>query len=277
MSALFRVQFGVVQRSRGDNALMRLAYQTCARVKHPSGTFDFRRKRHEHAGTVLMLPADAPEWAQDGAEIWRRSEAVETRKNSQVARTGELTIPRQVPPHLRADFIRAACAPLVEAGMAVQADLHRPGRPGRRRAAARAHHRHHEALRQYRYRVRGQKGVGVERPVRRVRRGQSQVGQARGARHAPGRRRPHERVLPPPRHRLRGRPAATGRPRPDRARHPRMEVRGAPRRAPAGRGCRPRSLPAGPRRRAGRPRRGRPAHGRARRRRPRHPPEGVHP
>lgn len=126
MSALFRVQFGVVQRSRGDNALMRLAYQSCARVKHPSGTFDFRRKRHEHAGTVLVLPEGAPDWARDGAEIWRRAESIETRKNAQVARTGEITIPRQVPPHLHADFVRAACAPLVSAGMAVQADLHRP-------------------------------------------------------------------------------------------------------------------------------------------------------
>lgn len=128
MASLFRVQFGVVQRAKGDNALMRLAYQSCARVKRPdgSGTFDFRRKRAEHAETVLMLPADAPTWAQDGAEIWRRAEATETRKNAQVARTGEITIPRQVPPELRADFVRAACAPLVAEGMAVQADLHNP-------------------------------------------------------------------------------------------------------------------------------------------------------
>lgn len=123
--ALYHVQFAVVARSKGDNAVKVAAYNHAARYETADGAvYDFRRKSAEHRGHVVMLPTGAPTWAADGDELWRRAEAAERRCDAQPARLVEFAIPREVPAHLRMDFARAVVAPWVADGMGAQIDLH---------------------------------------------------------------------------------------------------------------------------------------------------------
>jgi len=124
-AALFHVQFDMVQRSRGQSAVKVAAYNAAAQFDAGDGTsFDFRRKVAEHQGHAVLLPAGAPAWAADAAELWRRAEAAERRGDAQPALLVEFSIPRVVPAEQRMDFARAVIQPLVDDGMAAQLDLH---------------------------------------------------------------------------------------------------------------------------------------------------------
>lgn len=127
-AALFHVQFGAVQPSRGDRLHKVAAYNAAARVQAPGGAvYDFRRKSAEHVGGCLMLPAGAPAWAADPAHLWFQAETAETRVDGQPARLVEFAIPREVPPARRLEFARAVVAPWVaDEGVAAQIDLHCP-------------------------------------------------------------------------------------------------------------------------------------------------------
>lgn len=126
--ALFRVDFGVCQRSRGGDALKLAAYNACTRTRFNGKTYDFRRKEFEHFGkTVFMTPPDYPaaRFPTVGS-MWRAAEAAEKRGDAQTARQVLLTLPRECPPELRAELVRHVARPWVDDGMAVQADLHDP-------------------------------------------------------------------------------------------------------------------------------------------------------
>lgn len=127
--ALFRVDFAVCQRSRGGNALKLAAYNACTRTRFGGKTYDFRRKAAEHVGkTVFMTPDGFPahRFPTLGA-LWRAAESAEKRCDGQTARQVLLTIPREVPEHLRERLVRHVVKPWIDDGMAAQADLHDPG------------------------------------------------------------------------------------------------------------------------------------------------------
>lgn len=125
--ALYHVEFGVCQRSRGDNAVKVAAYSAAARYNSGDGrVFDFRRKAAEHQATWVMLPNGAPAWARDGAELARRMESAERRADAQTARLVEFSIPRTVAPADRESFVRAVVQPWIGDGMAAQCSIHCP-------------------------------------------------------------------------------------------------------------------------------------------------------
>lgn len=127
MTALFHVEFGVVQPSRGDVLAKVAAYNAAATITTPGGTrYDFTRKSGEHVGGELIVPPDAPEWARDPATLWSAAEAAETRRDGQPARILTFTIPREIPADRRLEFARAVVAPFAAEGAAVQLDLHCP-------------------------------------------------------------------------------------------------------------------------------------------------------
>lgn len=123
--SLFHVQFGIVARSKGNDARKVSAYQMCARVPRRDGKpFDFRRKQAEHVAHEMLLPDGAPPWAADPARLWQQAEDAEKRGDAQVARLVEVSIPREVPADMRIDFVRSVIQPWVTGGMAAQIDTH---------------------------------------------------------------------------------------------------------------------------------------------------------
>jgi hypothetical protein len=124
-AGFFRVQFGIVQRTRGGSAIRRAAYQGCCRLRAANGqTFDYSVKVEEHVQTIILAPPGCPPWVQDPQLLWARAAAAERRADAQEARTIDVSIPRELPAQHYADFARALVAPFVALGMIAQIDIH---------------------------------------------------------------------------------------------------------------------------------------------------------
>lgn len=95
--ASYHLSVKMIGRSDGRSVVAAAAYRAGARIERAEtgDCPDYTRK----GGVVsadLLTPHDAPEWAQDRAQLWNAVEAVETRKNSQLAREIELALPNEL-------------------------------------------------------------------------------------------------------------------------------------------------------------------------------------
>ena len=92
--AIFHFSAQVISRANGDNAVAAAAYRaglrfTCART---GLVFNHTRKT-EVAYRAVMAPQDAAAWVFDRLALWNKAEAIESRKNSQLAREVEISLP----------------------------------------------------------------------------------------------------------------------------------------------------------------------------------------
>lgn len=129
-TAFSRVDFGVVGRARGTgrtgSAVAASAYNLCGRLEAGGRAYDYSRKRAEHVGGCVMLPAGSPPEFHSPGALWRAAEAAERRCDAQLARQVLVSIPREVPPGHRLAWVQAIAQPWVDDGAAVQIDLHAP-------------------------------------------------------------------------------------------------------------------------------------------------------
>jgi len=87
----------IIGRSDGRSVVAAAAYRAGIRIERAEtgDCADYRRK----GGVVsadLLFPDGAPVWAQDRTQLWNAVEAVETRKNSQLAREIKLALPNEM-------------------------------------------------------------------------------------------------------------------------------------------------------------------------------------
>lgn len=95
--ASYHLSVKIIGRSDGRSVVAAAAYRAGAMIERAEtgDCPDYTRK----GGVVsadLLRPDHAPEWAQDRAQLWNAVEAVETRKNSQLAREIELALPNEL-------------------------------------------------------------------------------------------------------------------------------------------------------------------------------------
>ncbi len=95
--AIYHFSAKIISRAAGSSALAAAAYRSASRLH------DQRLDRHHDfsnkAGVVhseVMLPDGAPEEWSDRETLWNAVEAVEVRKDAQLAREIELAIPREL-------------------------------------------------------------------------------------------------------------------------------------------------------------------------------------
>ncbi len=138
--AIYHLRATMISRSAGRSATAAAAYRVGERIEdHRTGlTFDYRaRGGVDHVET--LAPANAPAWVQDRAALWNAVEAVETRKNSQVAREIRVALPAELDHGQRVELVREFCQrEFVARGMVADIALHAPGREG----DDRNHHAH---------------------------------------------------------------------------------------------------------------------------------------
>jgi hypothetical protein len=96
-------------------------------------TYDYTRK-----GGVLhaeiIAPAHAPAWAQDREHLWNAVERSETRKNSQVAREIQLSLPHELTDAQRKELVTEfVCDNFVAKGMVADVAIHAPSKDGDQR------------------------------------------------------------------------------------------------------------------------------------------------
>src|SRR3546814_16216800 len=117
--AIFHLSVKVISRAAGRSAVAAAAYRAGERLhdERLDRDHDFRAKSGvEHS--EIMLPESAPERFSDRATLWNEVEATEKRKDAQLAREVEFSIPREMSQddgiELARDFVQAE---FVERGM----------------------------------------------------------------------------------------------------------------------------------------------------------------
>ena len=120
----FRLEFDIVQRSRGGSALHMSAYQARGQFAAPGGQIKDYSSRGDHIATLMFAPAGAPDWINDPQEAWRRATFAEKRWDAQEARIVQLSLPRGLSRGSWEDIARRISAPFVRRGLFVQADIH---------------------------------------------------------------------------------------------------------------------------------------------------------
>lgn len=126
--ASYHLSAKIIGRSDGRSVVAAASYRAGEMIeRHETGqTSDYRRK----SGVVsadLLLPVGAPEWAADRAQLWNAVEAIEKRKNSQLAREIEVALPNELPADVARDLVLSwARDELVSRGMVADVCIHDP-------------------------------------------------------------------------------------------------------------------------------------------------------
>ena len=86
---------------------------------------DYTRKgRSTVRESWQMIPDDAPAWARDSGEMWRRVDRVEKRKDARFARDFQITLPRELPHAQQKAALKQFCGQLLDLGMIGTAAVH---------------------------------------------------------------------------------------------------------------------------------------------------------
>ncbi|UXC89915.1 Ti-type conjugative transfer relaxase TraA [Sphingobium sp. RSMS] len=124
--AIFHFSVQVIGHASGRSAVSAAAYRAGERLhdERLDRDHDFRaRAGVEHS--EIMLPEGAPERFSDRATLWNEVEAVEKRKDAQLAREIEFAIPREMTKpqgiELARDFVQAE---FVDRGMIADLNVH---------------------------------------------------------------------------------------------------------------------------------------------------------
>ena len=124
--AIYHFSVQVTGRAQGRSAVAAAAYRAAERLhdEHLDRDHDFTSK----SGVVhseILLPEGAPERFADRETLWNEVEATEKRKDAQLSREVEFSIPREMNQQqgvaLSQDFVRAE---FVESGMIADLNGH---------------------------------------------------------------------------------------------------------------------------------------------------------
>ncbi|MGR3704069.1 MobQ family relaxase [Sulfitobacter sp.] len=95
--AIYHFSAKVISRARGRSSVAAAAYRAAERLRDERQGLehDYSRK----GGVVhseVMAPENAPDWMQDRDQLWNAVEAVEKRRDAQLAREIEVALPREL-------------------------------------------------------------------------------------------------------------------------------------------------------------------------------------
>jgi hypothetical protein len=127
--AIYHLNAKVISRGKGQSAIAASAYRSGDRLRdEKTGEQKFYPSREERIQfTDIMAPKDTPEWAHDRNRLWNEAEKAEKRKDAQLAREIEISLPHELTGPQREwlvkDFAREA---FVRKGYAVDIAIHAP-------------------------------------------------------------------------------------------------------------------------------------------------------
>jgi len=130
--AIYRLSADIVRRSEGRTVTAAAAYRAGELIEdqRTGYAFDYRRRRGV-IETAILAPAGAPAWMHDRAHLWNAVEAVEKRKDAQLARDIELALPHELVAGARRALVRRFVqTAFVDAGMVADVALHAPDARG---------------------------------------------------------------------------------------------------------------------------------------------------
>ena len=136
----YRFSAKVISRGKGQSAVAAAAYRAGTRLhdERTGTTPDYSRK----AGVIhaeVLTPEGTPDWMHDRAQLWNAVESAERRKDAQLAREIQLSLPHELTDAQRHELVRGFVQEqFVGRGMIADMAIHAPSDKG----DTRNHHAH---------------------------------------------------------------------------------------------------------------------------------------
>lgn len=124
--AIYHCSVKVISRSQGRSSVGASAYRSGERLynERDGQAHDYRNKQGI-AHTEILTPAKSPEWAKDRENLWNAVEKAEIRKDSQLAREVEVSLPNELNREQQLDLVRDyAKENFVDKGMIADISIH---------------------------------------------------------------------------------------------------------------------------------------------------------
>jgi hypothetical protein len=140
--ASYHLTAKIVKRSAGRSVVAAAAYRSASRLtdERSGQVHDYSRKRGV-AHAEVMTPTGVPAWMKDRQKLWERVEASEKRRDAQLAREVEISLPHELTDEQRLDLVRGFVTEnFVSRGMVADFAIHSPVRE--RGDDPRNHHAH---------------------------------------------------------------------------------------------------------------------------------------
>lgn len=136
----YRYSAQIIGRSSGRSAVAAAAYRAgISMADERTGLVHDFSRRHGIAHAEIIAPDNAPDWMRDRARLWNAVELAEKRKDSQLAREVQLSLPHELTDAQRLELVRGFVKEqFVSRGMIADFAIHAPGKEG----DDRNHHAH---------------------------------------------------------------------------------------------------------------------------------------
>lgn len=126
--ASFHFSAQVIGRGKGRSAIAAAAYRSGSRLTDERSGVDYDyRRRKGVVHTEIVVPDGAAPWLADRARLWNHAEAIERRKDAQLAREINMATPAELSADARRDlvlgFVREQ---FVARGMVADVAIHEP-------------------------------------------------------------------------------------------------------------------------------------------------------
>jgi ATP-dependent exoDNAse (exonuclease V) alpha subunit len=127
--AQYHFHAAIVQRSTGQSAVASAAYRAGERIhdERIGKDFDYRR-RWGVLHTQIMTTDNALDWMHDRSQLWNAVEKSETRKDSQLARSLDISLMSELSFEKNLELLRGFVQEyFVDKGMIADIAIHEPG------------------------------------------------------------------------------------------------------------------------------------------------------
>ena len=138
--ASYRFSISVIKRSVGRSVTAASAYRAACEIAcdRYGEHHDYTRKQGV-LHSEIITPDNTPEWMTDRSALWNAVEAIEKRKDAQLAREVQLSLPHELTDDQRRELVRSfVSSEFVSWGMIADVNIHAPHRDG----DGRNHHAH---------------------------------------------------------------------------------------------------------------------------------------
>lgn len=138
--AIYHFSAKMISRSTGRSSVAAAAYRTAERLQDQrQGLEHDYSNRTGVLSSEILVPEGAPDSMKDRATLWNEVEAVERRKDAQLAREVTVALPHELTDVQRSELVRSfAQSSFVDRGMIADVAIHAPGKEGDQRN----HHAH---------------------------------------------------------------------------------------------------------------------------------------
>ena len=138
--AIYHFSAKMISRSAGRSSVAAAAYRTAERLQDQrQGLEHDYSNRTGVLSSEILVPEGTPDSMKDRATLWNAVEAVERRKDAQLAREVTVALPHELTDTQRSELVRSfAQSAFVDRGMIADVAIHAPGKEGDQRN----HHAH---------------------------------------------------------------------------------------------------------------------------------------